>query len=81
MSIKVSLQENKCFNKDFPKLMISANFTIVLFRTEEKGTVIESGESDLIIGQYCEYWLMECFKDYDGEVNLKNNNDIRRDNI
>ena len=61
--------------------MIAKDNLIVIFIKEQCGTVIKGVvNKHLKIAEYSEYWIMSYFKDYDGEVNLKNNNDIRRDN-
>ena len=70
MSVKVRLSKTLESVKSFPKLMISNNF-IVLFTGLRIGTVVN--DTDFIgVGYHCNRWCMDDFKDYEGEVNLKN---------
>ena len=71
MSVKVSLSTELIKEQKFPKLMISLNDVIVFFTKEKTGFVIKenySAES----GYYSEDWAMSNFKDYEGEITLKN---------
>ena len=71
MSILVSLREESSEEKKFPKLMIGGGGIVVLFNTDCEGTVVGGKEYESI-GHYSIGWNMEAFKDYNGEVTLKN---------
>ena len=71
MSVKVSLKENAVTVKGYPKLMITNYGLIVLFTSEETGTVINK-INDYKLGYYSDDWNDSNFKDYNGEVTLKN---------
>jgi hypothetical protein len=73
MSVKVSLSIALETFKKFPKLMIATDGLIVFFMKESYGTVIKS-EFDVNWepGEYSEKWAMDCFKDFEGEITLKN---------
>ena len=71
MSVKVSLKENAATVKGYPKLMVSNYGVIVLFKKESIGTVVLSDIRYEML-HYCSSWDMSFFKDYDGEVTLKN---------
>jgi len=70
MSVLVSLREKVNNEKEFPKLMI-ADGVVVLFNSYCEGTVV-GGEEYETIGHYCIGWNMDAFKNYNGEVTLKN---------
>ena len=69
MSVKVSLKEKAATVKEYPKLMID-NGLIILFERYEQGMIIQG--DGFIAGIYSKHWDMINFKDYDGEVTLKN---------
>jgi hypothetical protein len=71
MSVKVSLSVELSEEKTFPKIMIDEHNTIVLFYDESRGTVINSDEI-YGVGYYSILWFAAAFKDYNGEVTLKN---------
>jgi hypothetical protein len=72
MSVKVSLSEEVSKDESFPKLMIAKlGGTVVLFNSHCEGTVV-SGKEYESIGHYSIRWNIESFKDYDGDVTLKN---------
>ena len=72
MSVLASYSYKVSKEKSFPKLMIDENITIVLFNQEEKGVVVSNKVGIYNIGDYYNNWAMNCFKDYNGEVTLKN---------
>ena len=72
MSVKVSLSgETKVLAKSFPKLMIDEDDIIVLFSSNSEGVIIQ-GNKYYTFGWYSKAWFMDNFKDYNGEVTLKN---------
>ena len=71
MSVKVSLKEKVNNKKEFPKLMIAGAGVVVLFNRDCEGTVV-GGEEYETIGHYSTGWDMEAFKDYEGEITLRN---------
>ena len=74
MSVKVSLSIALGTVKGFPKLMIAKDGLIVLFIEEKCGTVIqdETRSADWKIAEYSERFNMSYFKDYEGEITLRN---------
>jgi hypothetical protein len=71
MSVKVSLSEEVSKVKEFPKLMVTDEAFVVLFSADGVGTAISS-DKHFPTGSFGKYWAMQSFKDYNGEVNLKN---------
>jgi hypothetical protein len=69
MSVEVRLKENIKV-KSFPKLMISGE--IIVFFIKEKYGIILYTKEDYELGDYSETWDMLCFKDYEGEITLRN---------
>ena len=68
----VEVKQNKT-EKDFPKLMINNEGMIVLF--EEKGVemVLEKPlNNTYAVGYYSNAWNTVNFKDFDGEITIKN---------
>ena len=72
MSVKVSLKENAASVKGYPKLMVASDGLIVLFIEEKCGTVIQDQSKNWQFAEFSERFKMLHFKDYDGEVTLKN---------
>ena len=70
MSLEVRLKQIIFTVKSFPKLMIAGEL-IVLFTKPESGVIIQP-EDDYETGEYQEGFKMEYFKDYEGEVVLRN---------
>ena len=70
MSVKVSLKEI-IDEKIFPKLRIDEDGTIVLFTSKSQGTVVNNSQY-YNVGYYSVLWCVGAFKDYNGEVTLKN---------
>ena len=61
--------------KDYPKLMVynkKDNGFIVLFLKERVGTVIRDDEQTHGTGHYYDKWVMEVFKDFEGELLVSN---------
>ena len=71
MSVKVSLKGELVKVKEFPKLMIDEDSMIVLFNMSEEGFVV-CVKSGYHLCYYSSSWAMEFFKDYEGEITLKN---------
>jgi hypothetical protein len=71
MSVKASLSGEVIKVKRFPKLMVADGDLIVLFNADRKGIVVNSKRGQNI-GDYSIDWAMGAFKDYNGEVTLKN---------
>jgi hypothetical protein len=71
MSVKVSLSGEVGKEKSFPKLMISGNQIVVLFRVEKEGVVVRGGLFR-DVGEYYDMFDMSKFTDYNEEVTLKN---------
>ena len=71
MSVEVRLKESVFTLKKFPKLMISNDGIIVLFSRYCSGTIIV-GSRYKEQGEFSDMWEMCYFKDYHGEVTLKN---------
>ena len=70
MSVKVSLSVELGTIKDFPKLMISNDGQLVLFESVGRGVALNCVCAE--VGRYYIDWLVLSFKDYEGEVTLKN---------
>ena len=65
------VEENK--ELEFPKLMEGTETSVVVLFTEsKKGAIVSVGTSDNKIGYYHFDWQMEYFKDFKGELTLKN---------
>jgi hypothetical protein len=57
----------------FPKLMISAEGTVVLFSDQISGVVLVSAiKSVQPIGYHSDSWALSCFHDFYGTVTLEN---------
>ena len=57
----------------FPRLMEGTESSVVVLFTEsKKGVVVSVGASADEIGWYHSNWQMEYFKDFKGELTLKN---------
>ena len=57
----------------FPRLMEGTESSVVVLFTEsKKGAVVSVGTSDNEIGWYHHNWQMDYFKDFKGELTLKN---------
>ena len=71
--ITAEVKESKEVRTEFPKLMksITTN-TIVLFVDENSGTVVLDN-SGYELGNYLDGWVSSNFKDFNGELTLKNN--------
>ncbi|CAH56650.1 hypothetical protein PHG11b_23 [Flavobacterium phage 11b] len=73
MSVKVIFGfEEMAKLKSFPKLMTTSDGLVVIFIREKCGTVIRSEDNHWVFGEYSERYGMSYFKDYNGEVTLKN---------
>ena len=71
--MKAIIKSKDIPSKPFPKLMISEHGTLVLFESDEVGTIIYPGINNTYkIGDYIDDWVMSLFKDFDGEVTLSN---------
>ncbi len=71
MAIEVKVNEN--VDSEFPKLMKSGDVIIIATSVAGMlihGTVVESNEYD--VGHHRTDWLKGSFKDYNGEITLKN---------
>ncbi len=63
---------NKPEEQEYPFVgIVDSATTIVLFDAPRRGTVIYS-ECSHALGSYHKDWVMQCFKPYDGIVNLSN---------
>ena len=71
MSVKVSLKEKEFSVKGFPKLMIASDGMIVFFVKAKDGIVL-CPEDNYKVGEYETGFDMSYFKDYEGEITLKN---------
>jgi hypothetical protein len=71
MSLLVSLSTKVTKKKSFPKLMIDNDGLIILFLSKHKGFVVNP-DSSRGLGFYDDTWFMSNFKNYEGEVTLKN---------
>lgn len=70
--ITTTIKEGKKVGTEFPKLMKSVNSDlIVLFRKNQSGTVIV-GNSLNKVGYVSSTWAIGSFKDFTGELILKN---------
>ena len=60
--------------KEYPCLKIcNTTNIIILFTSPEKGTVVNSGNSNNYpIGYYSSFWAMSPFKPFEGEITLSN---------
>ena len=65
------VKESEVKELGFPKLMISEKEVIVLFERIGSGTVL-MGDKDFSIGHQSSGWYMNVFKDFHGEIILKN---------
>ena len=74
MKCKVKSKEENGKLIEFPKLMISSNDMIVLFDKKEGGIVLAESRicDDLGVGEYCEFFNMSFFQDFDGKVIVSN---------
>lgn len=76
--MKSELIEKNTETPRFPKLMISNTGDVVLFSEEGAGMVVygpigyDEDEDRYNEGYYCETWLMDRFKDFNGEIKLSN---------
>ena len=70
MSVKVSASVKLAKVKEFPKLMVSNDGQLVLFASEGRGVALNCVCAE--VGRYYIDWLVLSFKDYEGEVTLKN---------
>jgi len=57
---------------EFPKLMISASNTVVLFTNETSGVVVRPGLVAYGIGHSSESWSTHTFTNFNGKVELSN---------
>tara|TARA_R110000822_G_scaffold76214_2_gene183162 strand:+ start:187 stop:405 length:219 start_codon:yes stop_codon:yes gene_type:complete len=71
MSVLLRIRQEVSKDKSFPKLMIADDGQIVLFASQEVGIRITSNNS-FSTGTISNVWIMSAFKDYNGEVTLKN---------
>jgi hypothetical protein len=71
MSVLVSYSYKVSKEKSFPKLMISEESLIVFFTSKRVGVAMTSNK-EYRIGKISSYWDMDGFKDYNGEITLKN---------
>ena len=71
MSVLVSYSYKVSKEKGFPKLMIDSDGLIMFFFKNRIGVVV-SPDSEREVGYYDDTWYMSDFKDYEGEVTLKN---------
>ena len=73
MAIKTKVTETKPNRINYPSLMIS-NYDgiIVLMTGTEKGTVLNPSTSIKKIGYTGEGWIMDNFRDFEGEITLSN---------
>lgn len=72
MKVEVKEKGNKIEIK-YPCLMKSSNYgVIVLFISQKCGTCLDVGHSNNELGEYSDYWDMDCFSPFDGEITLKN---------
>jgi hypothetical protein len=60
--------------KDYPKLMVydKDNDFVVLFQRSGVGTVIRDDEQTYGTGHYYDRWVMDVFKDFEGELLMSN---------
>lgn len=72
MNIKIKPTEKKVVNQ-FPKLMFTDEGYVVYFTDESCGICLQKPPHCVdIIGGYSEIWVMDGFKDFNGEVILSN---------
>jgi hypothetical protein len=69
MGLKVEV--NKKEVKSYPKLMESGGL-VVLFMAASKGTVLLGGSVYQPVGYYSIIWDMDIFKNFEGEITIKN---------
>jgi hypothetical protein len=80
MAVKSTHNKLACRKFGFPKLMISDDgcnnpyYSIVLFKAEGHGVVIGITKATTLyhVGEYKLNWSMDCFRDYNGVINLEN---------
>lgn len=70
--MKITISESKR-RINFPKLMISDNGLIVLMKNNGIGVVLNKGASSNEIGTLREDWVMQYFRDFEGDLILSNN--------
>ena len=71
MSVRTVLSVEFEKVKEFPKLMISISGSIVLFKESQSGFVIHPSLGHCL-GYFSNNWWMPDFKEYQGELTLKN---------
>lgn len=61
-------------NRDFPKLMKGSDDMVALMTKDGCGVVVITGDLDdyYKVGDYSEEWAMKCFKDFNGTIELSN---------
>ena len=72
--MKVRVIENEERAKiPYPKLMEGNSGTIVLMEARGCGTLLRLGKySSDKLGDYLQTWHMDCFKDFEGKLELSN---------
>lgn len=68
-------QKEKVEEKEFPKLMIHKDGTIILFTSINIGTLLYNGgipKSPYTVGIFKRDWIMYDFRDFNGTVTLSN---------
>lgn len=72
MSVESTVIENEKVENEYPKLMMYKRGTfVVLFESEKKGMVVQTSE-DYFVGSYSAEWNVKEFKNFNGEIKLKN---------
>lgn len=69
--MNVTVKDKSNNKNEYPYLGISKNENIVLFIFPRQGTCISSKKGHYL-GEYCETWVEEEFKPYEGEIVLSN---------
>jgi len=72
MKVRVIENEEK-EEMPYPKLMEGNSGTIVLMEARGCGTSLRLGKySSIRLGEYSQDWAMDCFKDFEGKLELSN---------
>ena len=73
MTVKTVSAAEETQNDEYPVIKIGRKKgTIILFNAENTGTVIDSGESEHVIGKFSKGWKEKYFDVYDEQVLIEN---------
>lgn len=69
MKVTVNEESKK---KEYPKLMVGSDIDLIVFMTSYGKGFVVKGNNYNDIGDNCNTWAMDNFKDFNGSVTLQN---------